>query len=872
MKRTILQLLCAVATMIVLSLCLCCVASADSFNNTQPVSVSTYPVGTVLDGFWDSEGEAARDSLTKRTTLEVVRDSMMQDFVPLLESALSSENTAGKTAPLMPFHNTHANGNSTLAFLDSSRWGSIINVITDNLELDSSDSGVDDSFKDAIRQLANIDDETKDLFINFEDNGVYYSLAIPATSPEGTARTYPVANVLKGLRQAMLESVTGYTYCIYEYNGTPTLSSLSSISTDKTHLAYIVSPFVGVIPCNITGHEIKNFSDYLDNFYAVKGGVLEDYNPNVRWFPSRTFKSDSAISFNTMLQRLSEEESPKYSDRWKTSAYTCYFTGIIKDTAPNPTKYYPYLHPDYIAFASQILSKDAKYTTGLTNIADCSDLAVSFRARKNATQSPICLLNTLYPLGYINEWKYTNTFGIYTSLFSTTTTASTSSLGKAAYYYGLRNQGAVSDIVRYHYDFLRDTTPSTSITASSDEEFIAGTTHALGAFYYYDILSGKVYKNVMRSPAQAVGGKITPSTSPYVVGTFLCAPIASRLLGTFTATNITLDRSTLYATSVTMIPPSVDANRVLLDSPGSIVMESNFVSTLIVPSTYMECIGVSKSDTRQDPQSNSSIQLFSRYMVGTGRKVSFDLTKVDTMNLIDTDGTVKFVQSGEPAAGVYYNAGGKIYTTSKDNIQMHAYMLDDGPAIELSSAYLEQSNVLAWIETSQAGTYISGNAKITGFTADSLYKYLIDKGITIGGKVGKDDADRLDEIADELQAQKQAGIIGFIKTLVAFVGIILMIYACLLVICFYIDIFNTISSFSLLQLITFGGYKAIAKKSDLDALGITDPKEKRKYVDRLSIIVRWAAVMGFGLLLFGSSQIFVWLTMLYNWLAGLFGI
>lgn len=864
MKRLV-RMLCAVVIGITALIGLSCVASADDFSGNIVVDVTASPKGTILNGFYNKDGTAFQDTKTRQTTEDIVRASLMQDFIPVIEEYINKNtsdfaNKKDYSLAESPFPSkaasVYGNTSYTCSYLPATKWGEVLTVL---LNMTSGDSG---AFYNELKELGGITSAPgNQIYINFSDAGTIYSLLVEDSSTRNNCQ-----EVVDGLYLALLKSVVKYTYCIYEYDGSMELRPISDIDTAKMHLAYIVHPFVGIIPCTIDGYEISNFEDYVDIFGFNKP-LCEEYNLySLHLTDTYVSKhsSDKTRFPGTFWWYLDRAASETARNTWAKTPYTCTFLGTTTMDSSQRGKRGIFIHPDYLIFFLQTVSADPEYTAGLTSIADKSGLANTFVARKNAKQEPVCYVNSMYPLGYIEEWNFTDVYGIFKDLFSSKEDKNVATVSSLYYFNGLAYSNNTTEGLKYRYSYLRgaNTKATFSITGNSG---VRNYTSA-GNFYFYDVVSGCVYENITSEP-KAISR--TDGEANDTDKTFVSAQ-AGILLNRYKKTNIVLNSSSLQQIYIAIEPPTADYYRGVSDIQYTI--DSDAMSLLIIPSIYMECIDITSSETVNDPVSWADVVTTNYQLIGTGRKVIFDLTKTDTMNLLETDGTVKFAESGEPTAGVYYNTGGRLLTSDKKNIKMEIRMLADGPAIVLSEAYLEQSNILSWLETSQAGTYLSGNAKITGFTADKLYQHLISKGIALGGTITANDDERLDEIRDELAHSKQGDIVGTVCKILSFVGILVMVYACLLVICFYIDIFNTMMNFSLLNLITFGGYKAIAKKSDLEDLGITDPKEQKRYVDRFSIIGLWALAMGLGLLLFGSNQMFVWAAMLYNWLTSLFGI
>ena len=85
------------------------------------------------------------------------------------------------------------------------------------------------------------------------------------------------------------------------------------------------------------------------------------------------------------------------------------------------------------------------------------------------------------------------------------------------------------------------------------------------------------------------------------------------------------------------------------------------------------------------------------------------------------------------------------------------------------------------------------------------------------------------------------------------------------------DIFNTFANISILGIITFGGLKAVTNAKDLDGLPL-DATQKKKYVTRNGVLVRFLIGSLLGVILFSSSHIYIWMMTVYYKLMELFGL
>lgn len=265
--------------------------------------------------------------------------------------------------------------------------------------------------------------------------------------------------------------------------------------------------------------------------------------------------------------------------------------------------------------------------------------------------------------------------------------------------------------------------------------------------------------------------------------------------------------------------------------------------------------------------------------VETGRRINIDYTGSNAIDMTLQGQAFQYANNNTTQAqGVFYNRYGRISTAKDptDNLLMHEmrFFLDSGhPTLVLSNAYVEQSGLLVWLQTSDAAQFMTQYTKETGYSAGTLYTRLTTSGVNFGfGVDSGDNIDRLLEIEDELHLRKELNIQSGVFVALSLVGILLIAYAACLVVAYYLDIFNTFASISILNIITFGGCRAVHTKQELLDMGITDAKQRRKYITLSGILVRWAVCTLFGILLFSSSKVFIWAVMIYEKLTALFGL
>lgn len=730
--------------------------------------------------------------------------------------------------------------------------------------------------------------------------------------------------LLPYIQRALFEAFLPYSFAIYEYSDSSEITKLNNVdlNEDNLRLSYLIHPLVGVIPCNIVDDtkttSINTVIDYM-NFFYPSDGSMETYSDTCKDFISsyRTYIKDS-LSAMVIPLAANDKSATLLKSRISNlynSKYTCFFMGTAyidnymqvakKGTLLEEREWYGTygfnLHLDYITWALRVYSKSGGTPTGYATVTNSLDNKLTQKTNESVSDGvtksfvdsvnfvnrtgtsvnlkPVKLVHTLYPLVTISEWNSSDIFGIY-SAYDLTAKGTSSKLGVylsgTGYHAKFLSDGkfnfkqlfgsasGASYITGYKEDNPTDITLNDNVISISNS--------TLTKSFYIDIMTGKVYTIGNNYPTQRLGWATDNPDIPLSNYTYI--PLSSHnLLYSYVEFASNVDLGNLYISQVSGVTyPGYYCNNTTTLRKGKTeyYVEPASVFNVVVPSTYMECIKDvwTLSYTNAVGQTTSSRVTF---YVGTGRKVSFNYDNAASMDLYNTNGVVRYENSDSATSGVYYNSDGRVSTTSKSNLKMNYIMLKDGPAIVLNNDYVQDSEILNWLETSAASEYMSNNVKYSGYTADLLYKRLTSKGVTLNPGASEDDQARYDDIATELSGKNANSVMDIVLTFISFVGLILMVYACALVIAYYIDIFNTVSDVSILNIITFGNCRAVHSKEDLADLGITDSKEKRKYCTQFSIIGRWALTMGFGILLFASNQVYISILRLYLWLMSLVG-
>lgn len=640
-------------------------------------------------------------------------------------------------------------------------------------------------------------------------------------------------------------------------------------------------------------------SKNISNKYDVSNYTYKSYTNKIHLLVKEYISASQSVKSSTSLANLFNNSTSKNSAyaryaEYLTSDINCYFWGTqfvsdaFMDEQAKKTSIHAFIiSPDYIQWVYKVRSTDTRnslvglYGVDASKVKSSVLSSISMSKMKSTTVSlsPTRYIYSLTPLAGITQWKPTNVFGVYTdtlqegnpnSLLSIWINEGLSSME----YVDTKSKGLD---VGYGYTYLYGSSKGYSYSSNVSEDLTLEDGSSINVEmanfncpYYVDILTGKLYKPT--TDAFGLLGvcdvKARPNAS---VGLSSAYSFAMQGLGMTYVSADDVYVSNLYVAKAKGVSPrkNYGSGIFINDSTKERYCVGDTWINVAVSGSYSECIQDEWKDKRTTTTGKTSESSIVFYL-GTGRTVTFNLDNAKSIDLISTNGTVKYTNTDTEASGSYYNIDGRISTANPSELKYKIIILNEEPAIVLGSSYVQDSSVLDWLETNAASSYMSKYVAKTGYTADLLYKRLTSQGVTINSSASLDDYQRYEDISLELEGDNSNSIIQTVLTAISFVGLLLMVYACALVIAFYIDIFNTVSSISILNIITFGACKAVQSKQDLEYMGITDRKEQRKYCTRLTIMYRWAGAMLLGILFFASNKVYILVLRLYTWLMQLF--
>lgn len=132
-----------------------------------------------------------------------------------------------------------------------------------------------------------------------------------------------------------------------------------------------------------------------------------------------------------------------------------------------------------------------------------------------------------------------------------------------------------------------------------------------------------------------------------------------------------------------------------------------------------------------------------------------------------------------------------------------------GLVIYRNNAFLNNSDLLAWLKTNEAKT-------MRDVEAELLYEKIMGIFSMDNKPMPYDDYKRLQNIKRTLELNSSSRLLSTIRIISMVFGYGIIIYSFLLILAYWFDIFNTITEFSIMQKMTFGGLYPISSKESLD--------------------------------------------------------
>lgn len=868
------------------------------------------------------------DSKTQLMAYQLIRESFIQDMKPTMDTMISAINSAvsdSKNASLDAVYKDIARKMASYkrTLYSSSTYEAKEDKITDELRAKS--AFISDMYsiplyhwnKSTMKEVKL--STTEPSYLNFLVNNTWYSVPVGYNGK---------TDFLTVIRAAEIEALNEYSYSVYEVkSGTDKLLAISDSlkldDKDNLSLQYYVNPLIGVFKVNnIEGGALKSdksVSDYISHYYRVKTTTNAkekkttytlDYTSSASGTINNSYATqnhtqygDTSFIYNKGYNFSTDKGILSIAGKTPWLMQSCYYaTGA-------DGKYKEYrarINPTYLEWlvghCYNGWDKGGLYSSSDSSLSYVS----TFKRLDSSISTGKVFINTIVPVTYINQWNTTSKAGIYSYMaknsdanknyFTPLGTVGITGKGVSQPGKGWRyaNSFQLSSLAsntakdyssfKYIYNSLKaKKVSSTDYNLYIDNIYTSFNTNPKHKSVYYNLSTGKYYTYNNKS----VLGLSNATLSVYKANNKWL--FDANLL--YTSAQNTENGTSRIPTAVLDTLMSYDeiefantgnlklmyANYVcgadelptlkFKSNKNSVLVQHGCVRTVAVVTEFLEAVPYAKN------LSSPNINFSTVTTVTTGRSLSFKLENLKSVDMLSGNQAVTYNKAAaSDAVGSHYSQNKiSLSNASSENITYWALATPAGIALYAGSSSYNSSGLLNWLQTDYASEYMSKYATTTSVTASELYNKLTSKDISFSNSGNKNLISRYMEIEQELKAKTETGVLHVIFTSVSFIGILILVYAILLVIAYFLDIFNVFSDISILYLITFGGCRAVSNLKDIERFGLSGNK-KYKYLSLRGIIVRWCICTLLGIALISSSQIYSWIMMLYYNLSGFFGI
>jgi hypothetical protein len=177
-----------------------------------------------------------------------------------------------------------------------------------------------------------------------------------------------------------------------------------------------------------------------------------------------------------------------------------------------------------------------------------------------------------------------------------------------------------------------------------------------------------------------------------------------------------------------------------------------------------------------------------------------------------------------------------------------------GFAINRNNWYISDPDLLKWLKTDEAKA-------MTNVKAEELHSFITGKFDVISEELSFEDWNRLAEIRDELDKSLASQLMTIIRVITMVFGVLIIFYSITLVLAYWIDIFNVLMEFSILNLLTNKRLYPISTKEDLEY--ITYSKGDVKYVTFWNVLFIMICGIAVGLVFIYTTPILEFLSYAY---------
>lgn len=202
------------------------------------------------------------------------------------------------------------------------------------------------------------------------------------------------------------------------------------------------------------------------------------------------------------------------------------------------------------------------------------------------------------------------------------------------------------------------------------------------------------------------------------------------------------------------------------------------------------------------------------------------------------------------------NENQEVNVTPADNFKQWAF------CIVRNNRYVNDKSLTSWLRTNKAKSipYVDAQTllnKIQGNFAENL------------APLTYTDWKKMQSIKAELETNKSMWLVRILNTMSILMGVFLIIFAILICLAYWIDIFNTFTDFSILQFISSGRLYPIESEHLGDF--INKKSETTKYVTFKDVLIMAGIMVAVGVLFMNVSYVVYLISCLYNYILDVFG-
>lgn len=205
------------------------------------------------------------------------------------------------------------------------------------------------------------------------------------------------------------------------------------------------------------------------------------------------------------------------------------------------------------------------------------------------------------------------------------------------------------------------------------------------------------------------------------------------------------------------------------------------------------------------------------------------------------------------------NNGTSIFSTANSTTEEGRYAF----YIVRNNKYFDvDEDLISWLrgDLARSMTYVD---------ADTLLMKILGDFTNNMGKITYEEYMRMEEIRRELQYDKDMWLVRTFNVMSLVMGVSLIIFAILLIMFYWLDIFNSFTSFSVVQFISMGNLYPIWDKDTIPYVPMNS--DKVKYVTFKDILIRAFIIAVLGLLFMNTSTIIELIINIYNYIMFIFG-